>query len=146
METKKINHIHVSELNAGLVYLTIENIEKFANRNLYQLKDWNNVTNIIPTQINTGIINLSKKKKKKLASIIKSIEVSPTLKKVNIFLHFLVKNVLGSDLTAKVVLSEKEIAIQKKRAEYKALLEKLKQVYSEYKAEKGNFYKLRLGG
>lgn len=145
METTKINHIHVSELNAKLVSLTIENIEKFANRNLYQLKDWDNVTNINSTQISTGIINLSKKKKKKLASMIKAIEIAPTLKKVNIFLHFLMKNVLGSDLRAKVVLSEKEITIQKKRAEYKAQLEKLKQSYSEYKTEKGNFYKLRLG-
>lgn len=145
METTKINHIHVSELNAKLVSLTIENIEKFANRNLYQLKDWDNVANINSTQISTGIINLSKKKKKKLASMIKAIEIAPTLKKVNIFLHFLMKNVLGSDLRAKVVLSEKEIIIQKKRAEYKAQLEKLKQAYSEYKTEKDNFYKLRLG-
>lgn len=145
METTKINHIHVSELNAKLVSSAVENIEKFANKNLYQLKDWDNVASISSTQISTGIINLSKRKKKKLASMIKGIEVAPTLKKVNMFLHFLMKNVLGSDLRAKVILSEKEIAIQKKKAEYKVQLEKLKLAYSEYKTEKGNFYKLRLG-
>jgi hypothetical protein len=144
METK-INHIHVSELNAQLVSLTIENIEKFANKNQYQLKDWNNITNITPNQISAGIINMSKKKKKKLASMIKGIEISSTLKKANMFLHFLMKNVLGSDLRAKVILSEKEVAIQKKRAEYKAQLEKLKAAYADYKNEKGDFYKLRLG-
>jgi len=144
METK-INHIHVSELNAKLVSTTVENIEKFANRNLYQLKDWANVANISSNEISTGIVNLSKRKKKKLASMIRGIEVAPTLKKVNMFLHFLMKTVLGSDLRAKLVLSDKEIAIQKKRVEYRLQLEKLQVAYSEYKTEKGNFYKLRLG-
>jgi len=143
METK-INHIHVSELNAQLVSLTIENIEKFANKNQYQLKDWDNVVNISSTQMNVGIINMSKRKKKKLASMIKEIEIVSTLKKVNMFLHFLMKNVLGSDLRAKVILSEKEVIIQKKRAEYKAQLEKLKTAYFDYKNEKGDFYKLQL--
>ncbi len=144
METK-INHIHISELNAQLVSLTIDKIEKFANRNLYQLKDWDNVSNITPSQISSGIINLSKRKKKRLASMIKGIEISPTLKRVNVFLHFIMKNVVGSELRSKLILSEKEVTIQKKREEYKLQLEKVKQAYVDYKTEKGNFYKLRLG-
>jgi hypothetical protein len=142
--TQKINHVHVSGINFKLVSDTIKNIDAFVNANGYQFKDRKGLDNITETLFNSSLINMSKKKRKKLAAYLWVVNNHPTLGGINKFFHFLMKNVLKSDLRVRIIKSEKELAIEAKRKAYKEALEKVKAAYADYKTEKGNFYKNKL--
>lgn len=142
--TQKVNHVHVSDINYNLIVDTFKKIDAYVQANDYQFKDRKGLDNITESLFNTALINMSKKKRKKLANYIWVINNHPTLGGINKFFHFLMKTVLKSDLRVRVIKSDKEIAIQDKRKAYMDALAKAKQAYAEYKTEKGDFYKNRL--
>jgi hypothetical protein len=153
METKISNRPTASDVNYALIQTTIKNIEAFVAHNEYQFKDRTGLDSLTETQFNTALINLSLKKRKKLAAYIHVVNTHPTLEKVNKFLHFFMKTILNSDLRVRIVKSEKELAIQEKRKAYKAALKELLEspLYTKlvesravYKVEKGDFYKSRM--
>jgi hypothetical protein len=113
--------------------------------NNYQFKDSSaGLKSITKESFDNALVNLSKKKRKKLASYIWGVNHHMSLSGVNKFCHFFMKNIMKSDLRIRVIKSEKEITIETKRKVYKEALAKLKLAYADYKTEKGDFYKIRL--
>lgn len=131
-------------VNFETVNATIENIKKFVKENDYQFKDSTGLDLITDKKFSSALSDLSKKKRKRLAKAMWGVNNYPTLKKINLFLHFLMKNVMKSDVRVRVIPSAKEIAIQEKRKAYKETLAKVKAAYADYKLEKGDFYKIKL--
>ena len=64
-----------------------------------------------------------------------------TLRGVNLFFNFVLKKILESKEKIKVLLSIKEITIQDKRKKWKEARDISEKLLSEYKEEKGDFYK-----
>lgn len=144
MENTIKNHISASDVNYELVKNTFSKIEEYVKFNGYQFKDRSGFDAITEQSFNSALINLSKKKRKKLAAYIWAVNNHPTLGGSNKFFHFFMKNIMKSDLRISVIKSDKEIAIQEKRKAYKQALEAMKKAHAEYKTEKGDFYKIRL--
>jgi len=124
------------------VQATISKIEKYVTDNGYQFKDRSGLAQITKENFNTQL--LSTRKQKKLVNAMAAIEKHPTLENINKFFHFLMKDILKSESRVKVIKSDKEIAIQEKRKAFKDALAKMKIALAEYKAEKGDFYKIKL--
>lgn len=139
--TTVVNHINASNVNFQTVTATIEKIKAFVKENNYQFKDSTGFDEITEAKFNSALSDMSKKKRKRLARYMWSINNHPSLGAINKFFHFLMKNVLKSDTRIRVIPSAKEIAIQQKRAIYKEALAKVKAAYADYKQEKGDFYK-----
>jgi len=137
-------HINVKDVNYELIITTLNQIKTFVKENNYQFKDEKGFDEITKENFEKAWNDLSKKKRKKLASYIWAVTNHPTFAKVNKFLHFLMKHFMHSDTRIRVIKSEKEIAIQEKRKMYKEALAKAKAAYGAYKLEKGDFYKIRL--
>lgn len=124
------------------VQATISKIEKYVTDNGYQFKDRNGLAEITESNFNTA--RVSTRMQKKLVNAMAAIEKHPTLENINKFFHFIMKNILKSESRVKVIKSDKEIAIQEKRKAFKDALAKMKIALAEYKAEKGDFYKIKL--
>lgn len=139
VKTSKANSV-----NFASVQNTISKIEQFVKENEYQYKDRTGLAEINERSFNSALQQVSKKKRKKLANYVWSVNNKPTLENVNKFFHFLMKMIMKSDLRIKVIKSDKEIAIQEKRKAYKEALAKMKAAYADYKTEKGDFYKNRM--
>lgn len=127
------------------VKLTIGKIEQFIAANEYQFKDRKGLDEITETNFNEALQKMSLRKRKKIASYMWSIDKNPKLGLINKFFHFIMKNVLKSESRVRVIQSAKEIAIQEKRKAYKEALAKMQAAYADYKFEKGDFYKSKLG-
>lgn len=141
METLK-EHLNIRDNKTFIneIDLTLQRINDYVARNEYQLNG--NIKQKL--NLDAVIDDVTLRKRKVLRRYMYYIKVHPTLDSVNKFLHFLFKEVLKSDARVKVVKSEKEQLIQKKRQEYKAALKILIEKRQAYKEEKGDFYKLRL--
>lgn len=137
------NHIKTSDINHQLIISTISKIETFIFDKNYQFKDRKGLEEITTSKFNNAFINLSKRKRKRLASYIWAANNRLTLGGVNKFFHFLMKNILQSDLRIRITKSAKELAIQYKRGIYIEVLAKAKEAYADYKTEKGDFYKVK---
>lgn len=144
MENTIVNHVKVTDINFELIQDTFKKIDNFVAENEYQFKDRKGLDNITESNFKEAVANLSKKKRKKIAHYVWAINNYPTLGGINKFLHFLMTKVIKSDLRVRILKSDKEIAIQEKRKAYKQALEAMKKAHAEYKAEKGEFYKIRL--
>jgi hypothetical protein len=131
-------------VNYANVCATISNIETFVKKNDYQFKNREGFSEITQAKLTAAISDLSNKKRKKLANFMWMNDNHPTMASANKFFHFLMKNVLKSDLRIRVIPSAKEIAIQEKRKVYKEALAKVQAAYADYKLEKGDFYKLKM--
>ncbi len=142
--TFQTNRLNKKDINFNLINETIEKTLTFIKENDYQIKDSAGLSEIIESNFNAALSNLSLKKRKKLATAIWTVSNHPTLKKVNLFFHFLMKEVMKSDSRVRVIKSAKELAIIEKRKAYTDALAKVKAAYADYKEEKGDFYKLRL--
>jgi len=138
-----VNHVHASDVNFQSISATIEKIKQFVKENNYQFKDEKGFDELTEKKFQTSLSDMSKKKRKKLASYVWAVNNHPTLAGINKFFHFLMKNVLKSNARICVIPSAKEIAIQEKRKAYKEALAKVKAAYAEYKTEKGDFYKIK---
>lgn len=123
------------------VQATIKKIDQYIKDNGYQYKDRSGLDQITEKNFN---VHLSLRKKKKLVNSMAAIEKHATLENINKFFHFLLKDILKSDLRVRVIKSEKEIAIEAKRKTYKEAIAKMKIAQADYKTEKGDFYKLKL--
>lgn len=142
--TTVVNHINASNVNFQILNAAIDKIKAFVKENDYQFKTSTGFDEITETKFNIALSDMSKKKRKRLASYIWSVNNHPTLGGINKFFHFLMKNVLKSEARIRVIPSAKEVAIQEKRKAYKEALAKVKAAYDDYKQEKGDFYKIRL--
>lgn len=142
METIKKEHLNIR--NIATVYNEIEKtcqrIDEYVALNEYQI---NNNVKIDKTVLMDALTDTSLRKRKILRRYMYKISNHATLEVVNKFLHFLYKEVLKSDVRVKVVKSEKEQLIQKKRQEFKMALKIMLEKKQEYLNEKGDFYKLR---
>ena len=143
METL-VNHINASSVNHELIRMTITKIRKFVEDNGYQFKDEKAFEELTESKFNAAFNDLSKKKRKRLASYIWAVNNHPSLGGINKFFHFLMKNIMKSDVRIRVIKSDKELAIEAKRKAYKKALEAMKTAYADYKTEKGDFYKIKL--
>lgn len=141
METLK-EHLNIRDNKTFIneIDLTLQRINEYVAKNDYQLNG--NIKQKL--NLDSVIDDVTLRKRKVLRRYMYYIKVHPTLDSVNKFLHFLFKEVLKSDARVKVVKSEKEQMIQKKREEFKAALKVLIEKRQAYKEEKGDFYKLRL--
>lgn len=137
-------HINVKDVNYDLILTTFSKIKAFVKENDYRFKDEKGFNEITKENFDKAYNDLSKKKRKKLASFIWTVNNHPSFSNVNKFLHFFMKHFMNSDTRIRVIKSEKEIAIQEKRKQYKEALAKAKAAYGAYKLEKGDFYKIRL--
>lgn len=144
MENTIAPRIEVYQINFNLINSTIEKAKQFVTTNEYQFKSTAGLEEITESKFNQALTNLSMKKRKKLAASIWKVNNHPTLKNVNLFFHFLMKEIMKSDSRIRVIKSVKELAIQEKRKAYKEALAKVQAAYADYKTEKGDFYKLRL--
>jgi hypothetical protein len=117
-------------------------IEKYVTDNGYQFKDRSGLAKIIQSKFNTA--RVSTRMQKKLVNAMAAIEKHTTLKNINKFFNFLMKDIFKSESRVKVIKSYKEITIQQKRMAYKDALAKMKVALAEYKTEKGDFYKIKL--
>jgi hypothetical protein len=121
---------------------TISKIENYVTENGYQFKDRSGLAQI--TKENFISPSTTIRKRKKLVNAMAAIEKHPKLENINKFFHFLLKDILKSESRVKVIKSDKEIAIQEKRKAFKDALAKMNIALAEYKAEKGDFYKIKL--
>jgi hypothetical protein len=141
METIK-EHLNIRDKKTLIneIDQTLQRINDYVVKNDYQLNG--NIKQKL--NLDSVIDDISLSKRKVLRRYMYHIKVHPTLDVVNKFLHFLFKEILKSNARVKVVKSEKEQLIMKKRQEYKAALKILLEKRQAYKDEKGDFYKLRL--
>lgn len=121
------------------VQSTISKIEEYVKDNGYQFKDRSGLTLLDEKTFYFQFGSI--RKRKKLVNAMEAIGKNPTLENINKFFHFLMKEILKSDLRVRVIKSEKEIAIEAKRKAFKEALAKMKTALAEYKLEKGDFYK-----
>lgn len=134
-------NIRNTDTVVSAVKTTMQQIDTFVKHNEYQLSK---EVDINDTDLKEAIGNLSLRKKKVLRRYMYKISVHPTIRTINLFLHFLTKKVLKKDFTIKVSKSIKELEIQKKRAAYVEALKLMKLAQEEYVACKGDFYKNRI--
>jgi hypothetical protein len=124
------------------VQSTISKIEQYVKDNGYQFKDRSGLALLDEKTFHLQFGSI--RKRKKLVNAMTAIDKHPTLENVNKFFHFLMKEILKSDLRVRIIKSEKEIAIDEKRKAFKDALAKMKIALADYKAEKGDFYKKTL--
>ncbi len=126
------------------VQKTIEKIQDYVKDNDYQVEG--DISSLIKkglfsSKLRIAIGNASKSKKKKLNKRIRKVNKRMTLRGVNLFFNFVLKKILESKEKIKVLLSIKEITIQDKRKKWKEARDISEKLLSEYKEEKGDFYK-----
>ena len=138
-----INAKNASDLEAGII-AALPKIIDYARHNDYVLKNDDSFLTITQSQLLDKIKNLSLKKRKVLRNYLWVLDKYPTLANINKFLHFLMAKVLKGDFRYKLLKSEKQLKIEEKRKKYLELLSVAKKAHAEYKAEKADFYKLRL--
>ena len=144
MENTIAPRIDAHQINFNLINSTIEKVKEFVKSNDYQFKLTVGLEEITESNFNQAFSNLSLKKRKRLAQSIWKVTNHPTLKNVNLFFHFLMKDVMKSESRVRVIKSAKQLAIEEKRKAYREALAKVKAAYVDYKDEKGDFFKIRL--
>jgi hypothetical protein len=82
---------------------------------------------------------ISKNQMKKIQKYCFWISKKPTLRRINSFLSLLYRTYKIEKV--RVNISDKEVAIQKARKDWKKSLAETEKLLAEYKNEKGNFYK-----
>jgi len=94
--------------------------------------------------IKIGIKNLSKNQLKKIKNIINGYYKKPSLRLVNLFLHFIYSKILKSSIRISLNYPEKQLKIIEMRKKYVEARNAAIKAYQEYKTEKGDYYKIRL--
>lgn len=94
------------------------------------------------SQLENALMKCSKKSKKKLLNRLRGLEYGFSLKKINIFLHFLKTKVLLDQTipTFKFLISSQEQEIVDVRVKYKASKAETEKLRQEYKTKKRVFY------
>ena len=133
-----------SNIDYAVISTTINSIKEFAKENGYKVKGEENFSKINVTTFNEVIQNTTFRKRKKLADLIWKANNHPKLSTINKFLHFLMTKIYKTEDRIKILPSEKELYIQKKRKAYKEALTVMKAAYADYKEEKGDFYKNKI--
>lgn len=126
METKQIAATKEN------VEIAINNIKKFAEERGYQ----------ITGKFQEGTLAFdSKSKEKVLMNYLWRLSQKVTMAQANKMLHFLYKKVYKLQDGPKIDYSEKEIKIKAARKAWKKAQAEADRLLSEYKKEKGDFYK-----
>lgn len=123
------------------IFSTLVNIVEYADENGYK---YNNPVILDTDEVYAAINETSRNARKKLRNAIISFKKNPTLKKVNLFLHNLMKNIMNSDTRYRILKSDKQLQIEEARANYRKLRDQARLAYEEYNTTKGDFYKNRI--
>ena len=107
-------------------------IKDWCKRNDYRIDG-------IPTSELSDYSNISKTKLKKINKFIIGLEKHITMRRSNMFFHLLTK--LCGNSPVRIKYSEKEEKIQSLRKQMLKAKEVYETLLSEYKTEKGNYYK-----
>jgi len=94
--------------------------------------------------LSNKINDLSFNQRKKLRNYLIHLDRHVTIKRINLFFHFLFKHVVKTDYRVKVEVSEKEAVIQAARKKWKEADAIAQTLLKTYKEEKGDFYKNQL--
>ena len=121
----------------------MDEIQKFAQDNNFQIKgDFSELkSGIFSNPLESKISQCSKSEKKKINQAIYRFDKKNTIKTSNYLLHILFKDIMKSETRVKILPSEKEVNIQNARKKWKEAQAIAEKLLSEYKVEKGNFYK-----
>jgi hypothetical protein len=119
---------------------TMLRIKEYVKFNEYQIHG--NIEEKL--NLDAALKDATLRKRKTLRRYMYHIEQHPTLPTVNKFLHFLFKTVLKSDVRVRVLKSEQELEIQKRRKEFKDALKVMLEKKQAYLDSKGDFYKKRI--
>lgn len=148
---KTTTYVYNSGELANKITETVSKIDTFIKENNFQVSgDLSTITKAsskgifgLYTQSNLekGISTLSKNGLKKTNRAIQKIEIHNTMRTSNLFLHYVMKQILKSDERIKITSSVKETAIQAKRDAWKKAHLVAMHLLTEYKEEKGDFYK-----
>lgn len=135
-KTTTVNYIYTEkELNTK-INQTIDKIKKWSKSMYYR---FNNDIDIY-TKMYFKTEHISKNQLKKINKFIIGLNNKMTLRKVNSFLHLIYKT-FEPIKKVQVKKSEKELEIQRKRKEWLKLRDEAEKALSDYKKEKGNYYK-----
>jgi hypothetical protein len=118
---------------------TVSKIDANVKQNNFQVSG--DLSKISSSNLQEAISNLSKKGLKKINRAILRFECRNTMRSTNLFLHYVMKDILKSDERIKISPSVKEISIHVKREAWKNAQKIAAQLLKEYKEEKGDFYK-----
>jgi hypothetical protein len=136
----KIEDHSVSNLQEETI-ITIKQVWDFAHFNNYVYNRFpkNNLTDI-----EYKISKMTLNERRRLKTAINCFRKKQSLSSANRFYQHLYAKVLMSDIRIRLSIPEKQKLILEKRNNYLKLRDEMLKALSEYKTEKGDYFKLRL--
>ncbi len=143
----EVSYIYDAKELANKTIDTIDKIKKYIEVNNYQIKgDFNLITkeSLFSSPLKKGIDVCSQNRKKKLNQYIIGLEKKMSLRYINSFTSFIMRDILKIEDRIKVTISEKETKIQDSRKKWKEARSVAEKLLAEYKIEKGDYYKNKM--
>lgn len=136
----KRDHLNIrnNEIVVASIKKTFDQIDMYVKHNEYRLSKENSITD---NELKEALVNASLRKKKVLRRYMYRIQHHATIRTINKFFHFLIKKLLKKDFSIKVLKSEHELLIEKKKVSYNEALKLMILARDEYRNAKGDFYK-----